>query len=69
MSNVYAEGQLLVDYGGTTLLASLPSKTDSVEYREGKVKRTRDEGSEKDPESQCLRSVGACMSRDSVPFA
>ena len=38
------------------------------QYREGKVKSTPIEGSERDPETVCFRPVGASIWGDGVPF-
>lgn len=62
-----------VNLGGPSPKAKYSSATDSEKYREGKVKRTPFEGSEKEPETMCLQAVRAlwhlCAMGDRVPFA
>jgi len=54
--------------GGPPSKPKYSSVTDSEQVPWGKGEKSPDEGSEIDPETECLQAVGAALSRDGVPL-
>ena len=54
--------------GGPPSKAKYSLLTDSEQVPWGKGEKYPDEGSETDPETECLQAVGAALSGDRVPF-